>query len=524
MAKLTNADEQGIRKEFETILSDSKAMAWYLHANMHNEEREMLMSELESQGFGLDTKIDTIIENVPYEIKMWSGIPVDDWVDTYINEQGEDFTRNRLVDNDNIFDYIMANLHLIEFEISIDITPEEYKDQYPIDDPSLFIDLLADYSFDEIKAVLNNDYYDERVKPDIREQFVEQGFNIEDFDKPHIDVDYDITDVYYVDSYENIAEELSQTAMQKGGVRSYFNSGQLEQDLIDKFFIDFDLDVDFIDNSRVEITINKQLHNQIKNGFIDAFENPSELGEYLKVTEKHFYQIVTNNALQAEGFPVEANYDNTSLIVEITSKIDSEMWAESYIVANDLENEEDDVIQSYAEDRDEMIQHIFEDLQKTNIEVTINVSLEEWYEEFKKENKQEASEVFAESVFEMDMIDFDESTIVDIIKDEYDYAIKDVKHQLGKHAFAPDDPAYDSPVDDESYWDYDLVRPQDTSLIFAYMQKAIVQDGIVDEDALIEACDDGWAETQLVDGDFITVDESPVSTDYSYVIEFVPDE
>lgn len=524
MATFTNNEKQAITNDFESILTDSQAMANYLHDNMYNEEREMLLSELYEQGFSTDVNVDTIIKEVPYKITMWSGIPVDEWVDIYINEQGEDFSKQQLQDKDNILDYIMANLHQLEFRFVIEITPHEYKNQFPNDDPSLFIALLENYSFDEVKQLLNIDYYHEQVEPLVREQFVEQGYDIKNFDEPQYEIDYELSDFNFADGFEHIAETLAERAMQNGGVEKYVQSSTFAHDALQESYIDFEIDVEIIDKSNLEVVIDEQLYNQIKNGFIDVFESPEELGNYLKETENHLYQIVTDNALQQEGFPVEANYENTDVVVSVTSKVDSEVWAEGYVLYNDLEEEENDVIQSYAEDRDKMIEYVFGELQQTDISVEVLDELEDWYEMFKKSNPEEASEAFAESEFEIDMIDFDDTFIIGIFKDEYQDEIKDVKRELGTHPFAPDDPEYDAPVDDESYWEYDLEPPQDMTQIETFIKKAIIEDGIVDEDALIEACDDGWAEDKLVEGDFLAVGESADPTSFTYIIEFVPDE
>lgn len=513
---LTKNEEQALSNVFESILTDSDALTNALHNEEPDEVQEMLLSEYENQGFPKELDVRNLERYST--IKMWSGIPTSQWIEEYSDYHDDLESMQPVTNTNDVTLFILDNLHNVEFEINVDITPDEYLDQFPTDNPSKLEAEIENYNSQLIIQVLNDVHYDEQVVPLVRESIVEQGYDVERLNDPDFDYGVSIFDVQLNNTPQGVALDLSVDAETYGSVTKYINDEVYIHDLIEKEMITFDVLVLVRgeEDNMVNLNISSKAYELIKTNFDDAFNDKAQLDHKLQIFDIHFYQIITAEALNEQGFPDKANYQNVDVFVDMTSKIDNEMWAEQFIVMNDLENAEDSEVINKANDFESIYETILSDLQQTDIAVIVNTDLETWRNE---EYQEELSQFFAEDVFEMDMIDEDLNLITDTIKEELSDTIKDVKREIGTNAFAPDDPSYDVDVDDDYLWDMRIVKPNSTSSIEAFIRQAIQQEGITNEDELISKLDEGWYEDKLVEGDFLSVDESPVSSDYTLVIE-----
>ncbi|HGO1493021.1 TPA: hypothetical protein ACK0CK_002644 [Staphylococcus aureus] len=103
----------------------------------------------------------------------------------------------------------------------------------------------------------------------------------------------------------------------------------------------------------------------------------SELGHQFASEEEYLADQIIDYALKDEGFPIDANMYNVKASIQISSKIQGEDWAEDYVESQDLETDEE--LQQINEN--DLIGYIFDNMDKVDVVVNIDDSLEEWLEE-----------------------------------------------------------------------------------------------------------------------------------------------
>ncbi|WP_113589804.1 hypothetical protein [Staphylococcus aureus] len=88
-------------------------------------------------------------------------------------------------------------------------------------------------------------------------------------------------------------------------------------------------------------------------------------------------EVIINSALKDEGFPEEATMINTKAYLDIKPKINFEEWAEGFLDEKQVETKEEyDSINN-----DDLMYYVFDNLDKADVEVRIEDSLEEWLDE-----------------------------------------------------------------------------------------------------------------------------------------------
>lgn len=117
----------------------------------------------------------------------------------------------------------------------------------------------------------------------------------------------------------------------------------------------------------------------LANAFEEIFSQKEMLSNALLRDDEHFFEIVTDEALMAEGYPENANYHNTSVIVEMESQIVYDMWAEIYWYDEDMENFEDleEEFKNRLEREETIIQCILNNTDRVDFNVVIYDTFEE---------------------------------------------------------------------------------------------------------------------------------------------------
>ena len=118
---------------------------------------------------------------------------------------------------------------------------------------------------------------------------------------------------------------------------------------------------------------------ELANVFEEIFSQKEMLSNALLRDDEHFFETVTDEALMDEGYPENANYHNTSMTVEMESKIAYDMWAEIYWYDEDMENFEDleEEFKNHLEREDTFIQCILNNTDRVDFNVVIYDSIEE---------------------------------------------------------------------------------------------------------------------------------------------------
>lgn len=127
----------------------------------------------------------------------------------------------------------------------------------------------------------------------------------------------------------------------------------------------------------MELTANRE--KELANVFEEIFSQKEMLSNALLRDDEHFFEIVTDEALMAEGYPENANYHNTSVTVEMDSQIAYDMWAEIYWYDEDMENFEDleEEFKNHLEREETIIQCILNNTDRVDFNVVIYDTFEE---------------------------------------------------------------------------------------------------------------------------------------------------
>ncbi|MDK7284287.1 methylmalonyl-CoA mutase family protein [Staphylococcus pettenkoferi] len=105
--------------------------------------------------------------------------------------------------------------------------------------------------------------------------------------------------------------------------------------------------------------------------------NGKELGARFRVDDEATSEDIIDQALMSENFPMDANMYNVETEILIHSGMSTEDWAEEYIEAHNVSNDEEFQFAL----NDDLYDFITENLEKTSIEVNIKESLATWLEE-----------------------------------------------------------------------------------------------------------------------------------------------
>lgn len=117
----------------------------------------------------------------------------------------------------------------------------------------------------------------------------------------------------------------------------------------------------------------------LANAFEEIFSQKEMLSNALLRDDEHFFEIITDKALMDEGYPENANYHNTSVAVEMESKIAYDMWANIYWYYEDMDEFEDleEEFKNHIEREETIIQCILNNTDSVDFSVVIYDSIEE---------------------------------------------------------------------------------------------------------------------------------------------------
>lgn len=117
----------------------------------------------------------------------------------------------------------------------------------------------------------------------------------------------------------------------------------------------------------------------LSNAFEEIFSQKEMLSNALLRDDEHFFEIITDKALMDEGYPENANYHNTSMTVEMESKIAYDMWANIYWYYEDMDEFEDleEEFKNHIEREETIIQCILNNTDSVDFSVVIYDSIEE---------------------------------------------------------------------------------------------------------------------------------------------------
>lgn len=125
------------------------------------------------------------------------------------------------------------------------------------------------------------------------------------------------------------------------------------------------------------MALTKAQTEQITKTFEELFSD-NQIATLLEQEDEPTYEYFVNDALEAQGFPVDANHYNTDVSMIISSGISYEDWTERYI--NDLNIETATDLQ-VANDENNVSAYILDNINSTNVDVLVDNELEEWIEE-----------------------------------------------------------------------------------------------------------------------------------------------
>lgn len=117
----------------------------------------------------------------------------------------------------------------------------------------------------------------------------------------------------------------------------------------------------------------------VADAFEEIFSQKEMLSNALLRDDEHFFEIITDKALMDEGYPENANYHNTSMTVEMESKIAYDMWANIYWYYEDMDEFEDleEEFKNHIEREETIIQCILNNTDSVDFSVVIYDSIEE---------------------------------------------------------------------------------------------------------------------------------------------------
>ena len=150
----------------------------------------------------------------------------------------------------------------------------------------------------------------------------------------------------------------------------------------------------------------------IKNQFEELFADPSTIGEHYRTDDEYNYGYVVNEALIDENFPDDANHTNTNVEVEIRNNSDLDVWCDMFEHYNHISGE--DEFEANKDDEDSYLLTIYDNIEMTEIVVTILDDVDEWLdqnptEEYLAEQiEMEWDEEFIREVVPIYAIDYDE--------------------------------------------------------------------------------------------------------------------
>ena len=150
----------------------------------------------------------------------------------------------------------------------------------------------------------------------------------------------------------------------------------------------------------------------IKNQFQELFADPLTIGEHYRADDEYNYGYVVNEALMDEDFPDDANHTNTNVEVEIRNNSDLDVWCDMFEHYNHISGE--DEFEANKDDEDSYLLTIYDNIEMTEIVVTILDDVDEWLdqnptEEYLAEQiEMEWDEEFIREVVPIYAIDYDE--------------------------------------------------------------------------------------------------------------------
>lgn len=127
----------------------------------------------------------------------------------------------------------------------------------------------------------------------------------------------------------------------------------------------------------MKLTANRE--RELANVFEEIFSQKEMLSNALLRDDEQFFKTVTDEALMDEGYPEDADYHNTSVTVEMESKIAYDMWAEIYWYDESMDDLEDleEEFKNHLEQEDKFIRCVLNNPERVDFNVIIYDSIEE---------------------------------------------------------------------------------------------------------------------------------------------------
>ena len=127
----------------------------------------------------------------------------------------------------------------------------------------------------------------------------------------------------------------------------------------------------------MKLTANRE--RELANVFEEIFSQKEMLSNTLLRDDEQFFKTVTDEALTDEDYPEDADYHNTSVTVEMESKIAYDMWAEIYWYDQGMDDLEDleEEFKFRLEQEDTFIRCILNNPERVDFNVVIYDSIEE---------------------------------------------------------------------------------------------------------------------------------------------------
>lgn len=182
------------------------------------------------------------------------------------------------------------------------------------------------------------------------------------------------------------------------------------------------------------MALTKTQTNQLADKFSQIFsEEKYELGQRLRTEDEVTYERIIDQALKAEAFPIDANAFNVEHTLFINQGQSAEQWANDFIEETQISTAEEfnNAINHH------LYPHIFDNLDKTSLNVEIKEDLQHWLEkhgtvEYLEEEMQK----------EFDVHEFEEY----IMQEDDDKKKEKIKEALREEGFPeklnPDDVNY----------------------------------------------------------------------------------
>src|SRR5699024_18353 len=106
---------------------------------------------------------------------------------------------------------------------------------------------------------------------------------------------------------------------------------------------------------------------------------PLSIGENYRADDEYNYGYAVNEALMDEDFPDDANHTNTNVEVEIRNNSDLDVWCDMFEHYNHISGE--DEFEANKDDEDSYLLTIYDNIEMTEIVVTILDDVDEWLDE-----------------------------------------------------------------------------------------------------------------------------------------------